>query len=336
MNTKCLSAAVELHIPDILSKGPKTLDSLAKESGARADRLRQIMRILYNNGIFSYDRLIDTYSNNHTSTMLQSDHWTQWHNWVQLYGSEFYDMARGIPGSVHKDATRTPAQINYNTDMDMFSYFSERGWVPRLHRTLGGGAIAQAPGILEDYPWGEVADKTVLDVGGGGGGFITSLLRQHKTMHGGIFDLPKVIEHAGELFHSPGGQFADVGDRIPKKNLIAGDFFKQIPSFEVYTMKWCLHDWDDSQASSILRNIRAAILPGPKSRLILLEFILKDGRMGRLSRYGDVHMMLAAGGEERAEDQWKHLAAETGWEVAAIYSLRSAWPSAIELKPLSN
>ena len=331
-NTKCLLAAVGLGVADILAKGPLKLADLASASKARSDRLGQIMKPLYNNNIFNYDGETGTYANNHVSELLRSDHWTQWHNWVDLYGTEFYDIARGIPGCVKEGTERSAAQINFDTDDNMFTYFQAQGWTPRLHRTLGGGATAMAPGILEDYAWDEVADKTVLDIGGGGGGFIASLLRRYPTMVGGIYDLEAVIGHAAELF-SPNGQHRDLVDRVPRANLIAGDFLKSIPPFEVYTMKWVLHDWNDADSVTILSNIRKAIVSGPVSRLIVLESILADGRMGRLSRYGDINMMMTAKGQERTEAQWRGLAAQSGWKVTGIYPLRNSWVQAIELKP---
>jgi hypothetical protein len=334
VNSKCLVAAVELNIPDILRSGPKCLEDLAKESKAQPQRLRQVLRALHNNGIFTYDAATDSYSNNSTSLLLLSDHWTQWRNWVDLYGNEFYDIARGIPASCREGVTRMAAQVNYDTDTDMFTYFTEQGWLPRLHKTLSGGAAAQAPGILEDYPWEEVADKLLLDVGGGGGGLVALLLRKHTNMRAGILDQAKVIDHATKNFHGPDGEYADVGDRVSKDDLIVGDFLVEIPRYEVYTMKWCLHDWDDSKALKVMANIRRAIIRGPASRLIILESLLTEGRAGRLSRYADLTMMISAKGQERNETQWKSLAKQTGWEIKKIYPLRNAWPCAIELLPV--
>jgi hypothetical protein len=266
--------------------------------------------------------------------MLITDHWTQWHNWVDLYGNEFYDMASGIPASLRKDATRTPAQINYDSDQNMFDYFTAQGWLPRLHRTLGGGATAQAPGILADYPWDEFGTKTFLDIGGGEGALVALLLRKHASMQGALLDTPKVIEHARTLFYTAGGKYADVADRVPQESLIAGDFLKSVPSFEFYTIKWCLHDWDDTKTTTVLRNIRQAIIMSPECRLIVLESILADGRSSRLSRYADLTMMVSADGQERTEAQWRHLAGQTGWEIREIRQLRGAWPCAIEMRPI--
>ncbi|KAL2869632.1 O-methyltransferase gliM [Aspergillus lucknowensis] len=253
LNTKCLCAAVEFHIPDILVEGPKSVLQLARLSGARADRLGQVLRLLRNNGIFQYNAENATYSNNPTSDMLRSDHWTQWQHWVDLYGNEFYDMARGIPASLKQGTTRTPAQINFNTDQNMFDYFTDQGWLPRLHRTLGSGATAQAPGILADYPWEEFGDGPFLDIGGGEGALIALILRRHTLIKAALLDTPRVIEHARTLFLSMDGN--------------------------------------------------------------------------RLSRYGDLTMMVSADGQERTEAEWRALAGRTGWEIRTIRKLRGAWPS---------
>lgn len=334
MASKALCAAVELNVPDILRDGPMPFEELARAVGARPDRFRQVMRTLVNNGIFSYDPKKDTFQNNRTSILLVSDHWTQWHNWVELYGNQFYDMARGIPDACKKEAVRCPSQIHFDTDDSMFKYFTDQGLMPKFFKTLSGGAIAQAPGILEDYPWEEVAGGTILDLGGGSGGLIALLLREHATMKGGIFDLPKAIEQATMNFHDNGGQYADIGERVPRENLVVGDFTKQVPSFEVYTMKWCLHDWDDEHATAILRNIRQAIKRSSRSRLVILESVLRDGHMGRMSRYGDLNMMVAVGGRERDECDWKHLARASGWMMSRVHVLRNAWPCAIEFVPV--
>ena len=70
---------------------------------------------------------------------------------MDLYGNEVYDMAYGIPAACRKGVERMPAQLYFNTNDHMFTYFAAQGWVPRLHKTLSGGAKAQSLGILEDY-----------------------------------------------------------------------------------------------------------------------------------------------------------------------------------------
>lgn len=333
VRSKCLLAAVERGVAEALAREPMTLEALAAATDSRSDRLLSILRILGSAGVFHLDDATGLYSNTPASTLLLRDHWTQWHNWAQLYGSQFYDIARGIPGAVRRDATRCASQINYDTDENMFSYFSRMGWVPELHRTLGGGAAAQMPGILKDYPWHEIADGLLIDVGGGGGGFLASLLRAFPTMRGGIYDLPHVIDHA-RLQFGPEGQYTDVGARVGEGNLIGGDFFKEVPPSEVYTMKWCLHDWKDAEAAAILKNIRKGLIVSPKSRLIVLESVISNAYSNRLSQYGDINMMMTTGGQERTEQQWHDLAAASDWRIEKVWDLRRAWVKALDFRPI--
>ena len=96
------------------------------------------MRVLHCKGIFSYDSVTDEYRNNHVSDLLVSSHWTGWSNWVELYTVQFYEMAKGIPESIKKDANRGAAQYAFQTEEDMFTYFDkqvcQRDWV--VERTL--------------------------------------------------------------------------------------------------------------------------------------------------------------------------------------------------------
>ncbi|KAF3896651.1 O-methyltransferase GliM [Trichophyton interdigitale] len=333
-NTQCLAGAVKLRIADHLSDGPLKLEQLATSSKARPDRLRQILRLLSNNGIFHYDSATDTVRNNEASEMLQQSHWTQWHRWASVCGHEFYEMARGLPQSLEEDAVRSPAQIHYDTDESMFGFLESNGTMIRLRECMGATAMAQTPGMVSAYPWGELAGTTLIDLGGGDGSLIAALLRAFPDIRGGVFDTPRVLPFLREAFHSPAGKYADVGTRISSENLIAGDFLTEVVPAEAYVMRWCLHDWNDEQARKILENIRKSIIKGPVSRLVVLESVLADGRCSRMSRIGDINVMVTAEhGQERTESDWRRLASSSGWEIARIAPLPGAWPSAIDLRP---
>jgi hypothetical protein len=171
-----------------------------------------------------------------------------------------------------------------------------------------------------------------MDIGGGGGALIASLLRLNPSMHGGVFDLPSTVDHIRPFFEA-GGQFSDVHTRVSQSDLVAGDFFAEIPSYEVYTMKWCLHDWNDTEVVKILRNIRKAIKVTAKSRLVVLESVLNYTHTGRLARYGDINMMMTAKGQERNEEEWRRIVDEAGWRLDSIRPLRNTWVCAIDLRP---
>lgn len=254
----------------------------------------------------------------------------KWKYWVELYGNQFYEMARGIPEATYTDATRSAAQVAFDTDQSMFEYFNTQGWVPQLHQALSAGAAAMASGITGDYPWYELNGTTFLDVGSGTGTLVAEILDAHPGLSGALFDRHHVIDIARSMFDG-GGEYAHLAHRV---EFLEGDFFERIPRFEAYTIKWVLHDWADEQALVILGNIRAAIRVTPRARLVLLESLLGEGMSQRISRYADINMMMTIGGQERDEMAWRRLAERSGWMCRRILTLRGAWPSAIEFVPV--
>ncbi|KAL7929944.1 O-methyltransferase domain-containing protein [Trichoderma chlorosporum] len=331
LDTKALVAVVSHNIPDLLSSGPVSGKVLAQQSNLQPLRLKQVMRVLHSSGIFDYECNSDTYSHNETSVLLKKDHWTQWHRWVNLYGNEFYDAAKSIPEAIKAGETRCAAQIAYSTNKSVFAYFAEMGLQEKFHKALGAGAVAQAPGMLADYNWKELGDAVVCDIGGGGGDFITALLRDNPPMRGALLEIEPVIEMVKPKYTSPEGVFADVADRMTE--LHAGDFLTEIPSYEVYTMKWCLHNWNDADVIKILSNVRRAVKIAPRSRMVIIESVLAEGRSSRISRFGDLTMMSTTNGLERTAPEWIKLARQSGWVVKEIVHLRHAWAAAIDLRP---
>ncbi|KAI9644107.1 hypothetical protein NHQ30_007460 [Ciborinia camelliae] len=315
IDTKCLWAVVSNNIPDILSSGPLTVNQLATLTSLQPPRLRQVMRVLHNNGIFHYSSEADCYSNSPASELLKKNHWTrwhQWHQWTEMYGNEFYDMCRALPAAIKEGETRTAAQIHYKTNKSLFEFLAEIDREKKFNRTLGGGAVAQAPGMIADYDWAFLDDVTLLGIGGGGGDFIASLLRQYSKLRGGILELKCLIDLVTPFFKDREGKFFDVASRM--LHFHVGNFMKEVPTYQVYTMKWTIKE-------------------GPKSRLVIIDSILSDGRSGRITRYGDITMMVAANSRERTAAEWIKLAERSGWKVDHISPLRNAWVAVIDLRP---
>lgn len=334
IDTKCLWTAVLNDIPDKISAGCHDVGQLASKSSLKVDGLRKVMQILCNNGIFQYDAATDTYRHSPASLLLTKDHWTQWHNWTDLYGNEFYDILRSLPAALKADESRSAAQIEFNTDLRIFEYFAARGLAQKFHRTLGGAAIAQAPGIVADYDWSSMGpDTAVLDIGGGAGDFLAALLRAHPKMRGAVLELDHVVDIARQNFHGPDAKYPDVAERVV--DLHVGDFTAEVPPYEMYVIKWCLHNWADEQVVKILSNVRRAIIINETSpsRLVIVEGILAPGRSGRVSRYADITMMVSVNGLERTREDWERIAANSGWRIDAISTLRNAWCCAIDLRP---
>jgi hypothetical protein len=333
MNSKALAAVVELKVAELLqSRGPLTAAQMGPLLDVQPERLAQLMDTLVNNGIFECDDASNNFLNNRCSLLLCRDHWTQWHRWADLYPNRFFEISRSIPAAIRQGETRNAAQIEYGTDLSIFDYLASRGEIEQFHSTLGAGAVAMAQGLTVDYPWQELGDAELVDLGGGSGDFLVSILRQHSTLRGSIVDLQHVIDLVTPKFRSAGGSFADVGDRVI--SLYVGDFFSEIPSSSVYIMKWCLHNWMDEDVVRILKNAREYLVATALSRFIIFESVKGTGRSGRLSRYADLIMMMTVNGKERSRQKWASLAGLSGWRLERIFDIRNAWVSAIDLRPI--
>lgn len=333
LQTKALWTVVEAKIPDLLHQhGPQTAKKLGLRAGIQPERLAQLLDTLINIGIFTTSADGSSFQNNRVSDLLRRDHWTQWHLWSDLYGNDFFDVSRSMPEAVKIGEARSAAQLSYGTDMDLFDYLAEKGLMEKFHKTLGAGAIAQAKGLAVDYPFEEIAKECFIDIGGGSGAFLASVLRTHPEMRGSLFDLSHVVENVTPAFRNKDGQFADIGARVPE--LLTGNFLESVPPSSVYTMKWCLHDWMDEDVVTVFKNVRRSMVESPASRFLVFESVKRPGRSSQLPRYGDLIMMITVNGKERSVDDWHRLAAEGGWRIASINPIRRAWPCAIDLRPI--
>ena len=92
--------------------------------------------------------------------------------------------------------------------------------------------------------------RSLVDVGGGCGRLLTSILRMYPSMQGTLFDMPPVVAAAQEKLES---------DPCRERcTLVPGSFLDFVPpGADTYLMSSVIHDWDDEHAITILRNCRA-------------------------------------------------------------------------------
>jgi hypothetical protein len=108
---------------------------------------------------------------------------------------------------------------------------------------------------------------TLVDVGGGDGTLLATLLPRYPRMRGVLFDLPHVVAGARHVLAAAG-----VADRC---DIIAGSFFERLPAGgEAYLVKSILHDWDHAASTRILQRVHEASQPG--SALLIVERTLMD------------------------------------------------------------
>jgi C-methyltransferase len=166
--------------------------------------------------------------------------------------------------------------------------------------------------------------ETIVDVGGGHGSLLATILDRAPNARGVLYDLPSVVEGAGPLIRREG-----VDSRC---SVEAGSFFDGVPEGgDAYVLKGIIHSWTDEEVRKILLNVRSVIKPN--GRLLLIGLIVPPGNVAHMSKMFDLEMMLTVGGRERTESEHRELLSSAGFELTTV--TRTASPMCIvEARPI--
>jgi hypothetical protein len=156
---------------------------------------------------------------------------------------------------------------------------------------------------------------TLVDVAGGHGEVLMSILKACPNVRGILADVGHVIEGA-----KPRIAAAGLSSRC---EAVAIDFFKAVPAGgDAYIMKHIIHDWDDARATTILKNIAKA-MGAKRGKVILLESVIAAGAAPDLGKFIDIEMLAWPGGKERSADEFRALFAGAGFELTKIVPTNS-------------
>jgi O-methyltransferase len=290
--TKALGVAADLGIAERLADGPRTVDELAAESGANADALHRILRALASDGVFAEEDG-GAFRNTETSELLRRSDWSAF---AHHFASVFYEAALDLEEAGSTGAATFPGRFGD----DFWPWLAAHPEERRLFDAAMAGGKSRSAERLAALEWRE--GETVVDAGGGNGALLRELLARRPELRGIVFDLPET--HRDE---------AALGDRI---EFVAGSFFERVPEGDAYVLSGILHDWDDEQAGTILRNIRAAAAAG--ARVLILESVVPPGNEPSGAKWLDLLMLVLAGGRERTESEWHALLEGAGMQVESV------------------
>jgi len=301
--------AVRLRIPDRLAASPRTSADLAKELNVNEDALYRVLRTLTSLGVFE-ETGARTFSNNLSSSMLRSGTQGSMYDMALWMADPFHFQV--YANALHSVETGTPA-VEKTFGMPVFEYFPKNPQESEIFNnamTMFSGMVI--PAVLEAYDFGGIG--TLVDIAGGHGRVLTSILRKYPSMRGVLFDLEHVITGARPVIDQAG-----LANRCPTTT---GDFFKAVPKGgDAYIMKHIIHDWDDDRAIAILKNIRTAMNPG--GRVILLESVVAPGGQPDFAKIIDLEMLMMPGGRERTEEEFADLFARAGFTLTRIVPTKS-------------
>ena len=81
-------------------------------------------------------------------------------------------------------------------------------------------------------------------------------------------------------------------------------------------MKHIIHDWNDEQSVSILRNLAGSARSGAK--LLLIESVIEAENIPSMSKIMDLNMLVMTGGRERTASEYSDLFETTGFKLNQI------------------
>jgi hypothetical protein len=320
---KCISMAIsvaaKLRIADKLAAGPKSAADLARETGSHAPSLYRLLRALAGAGVFAEDA-DGRFRLTPMAEFLRTGVPGSLRGIADYCGSDWSWRAWGnLLDSVRTGETAFD-RVFGEPCFDYLAKHPEDSAV--FNEGMTGFSSSVAPAVAEAYDFSKFG--TVVDVGGGHGVLLSTILKAFPAIRGVVFDAPHVVEGAKEPIRA-----AALADRCRAEG---GDFFRAVPAGgDAYLMKHIIHDWPDDKATTILRNCRKAVNPGGK--LLLVEIVIKPGDEPDLGKLIDLEMLVIASGRERTEAEYARLFAGAGWKLTRVVPTKSPM-QVIEAEPV--
>jgi C-methyltransferase len=316
--SQAIQVAAELGIADALADHPLPLDDLANRVGADPDGLRRLMRALISRGIFR-QRRDGHYELTALADPLRSDAPFSMQGYARFVGSPQHREHWSL--LVESVRTGKP-MIPELRGKDGFDYLRDEPALAKLFNdAMTDLAGLAAAAVVPGYSFGPF--RTIVDVGGGHGVLLSTILAATPNAQGVLYDLPEVVAGASALLSQQG-----VKDRV---RIEGGSFFDSVPSGgDAYVLKNVIHDWPDDQAVAILRNVRAAV--GADSTVLLVEMVLPKHDRDFAGKWSDVEMLLDANGRERDATEYRDLLRQAGFRLNRVVQTASPY-SVVEATP---
>ncbi|MFF4157112.1 methyltransferase [Streptomyces sp. NPDC001678] len=296
-----LRAAAAVGVADHLADGPRTAQDLAAATGADARNLGRVLRLLATRGLFEEDAQ-GRFHLTAAGDALRTDAPVSVRSAVLMNTDRTMWLPAGEMTRCLEDGTSAFAAI---FGMPFFDYFAQDAKTAAVfHEGMAAMSDPENQPIADAYDFPPRA--TVVDVGGGHGGLLLSVLRAHPDLRGTLFDQPHVL--AGHRLDTP-----DLADHW---TLTEGDFFTSVPPGDIHILKRILHDWEDDQSVTILRNCRRTLAPG--GRVLVIDAVIPPGNAPHQAKTLDLLLMASLVGRERTEREFEALFTEAGLRLTRV------------------
>jgi O-methyltransferase domain/Dimerisation domain len=306
---RCIYVVAKLGLADLINDEPKTAEQLAAATGTHAPSLFRVLRALASVGLMMQDEQ-GRFAATPVLLTLRSDAPGSLRAFAMSeLGEEHYPAWGELLYSVRTGGIA----FDHAFGESVWEFFASHEENAKIFNDSMTGMTGQATEAMHAaYQFTGI--NVLMDVGGGHGGLLTSILKRNPAMRGILFDSPQVIE--GAKSHLAGSEIAD------RCEFVGGDFFKSVPEgADAITLKWIIHDWNDQQSVAILKNCHKSLPENGK--LILTEAVVPNTAEPHFSKFIDLNMLVMTGGRERTAEEFRRLYEDSGFRLTRIVPTES-------------
>jgi hypothetical protein len=320
-SAQVIHAAVTLGIADRFGAGPMSGAEVAHAAGTHPRATFRLLRAMAALGLCT-DLGAGRFELTESGRFLRTDSPSSLAALARHWGTRTWAALAHLPQTV-----RTGAAWAHGGREGFLSMAQRPEEAAVLNRSMVEQTLQVADAIAQAYDFS--AFRRVIDLGGGYGALISVLLRAYPHLEGASADLAYMEPEATAFLRASG-----VGERA---RFVATDFFQSVPAgADCYLLKYIIHDWDDDDCVTILRNVRSA---GSGAVVLIVERIVPE-RIEQAREHtgvvcGDINMMVATGGVERTEKEYRRLLESAGFEPIRIVPTRSDF-RVLEARPLDS
>ncbi|MFZ0514909.1 MAG: methyltransferase, partial [Candidatus Nitrosopolaris sp.] len=329
--TQAISIAAELKIADYLKDGPKSIDDLSYKTKCHPSSLYRLLRALASIDIFAEIKDGDNRKFKLTpmASFLLSEGQDSIRNLALLIGLDSFE--RSINDLLYSVRTGGNA-FKHANGLELFDYLQQNPNDARIfNKAMTSITSLNVSLISSMYDFSQF--NTVIDIGGGQGLLLSTILQNNPHIHGILFDLPFAIESAKQYIQSKFDKNANGNNISPRCKLVAGDFFESIPNgADGYIFKNVILNWDDESVEKILKNCLHSMQTTRtimnsnkdkqemiKQKLLIIDMITPEGNESSIAKFLDILMLAVShSGRIRTEKEFHRLLTKCGFEITNI------------------
>ena len=308
---RSIAVAAQFKVADQLHDGPRTADEIAAAVNVHPRSLYRLLRALAGAGIFSEDK-DGRFSQTELSELLRSDVPESLRGFAEMMADDVnFEAWAQLPYSIESGQPAFP----HKNGMPFFAWLEQNPVVAeRFHNAMTSLSAGAVVAVINAYDFSGI--KKLVDVGGGHGLLLASVLAKYPDVKGILFDDPNVVAGAKDVLGPHG-----VADRC---ETVGGDFFKTAPAGgDAYILKHIMHDWSDDECVTILRHCYNGMTEGGK--VVIVEMVVPEPNVGGISKFLDLQMLVFLTGRERTGPEYRDLLKRAGFEMTRIVPTNSPY-----------